>query len=398
MKIIIVILLSGFTTLVASQTSVPQFNRWSLDGGFGGIKALNPYSPGYSSNSISLPSFELGGRYMFDAYSGVRLEMGYSQIKYDQFGSVAGSGVFHSNYFLISAEGVLNLGQLLDFNTIHHRLGLLGYAGFGFSTLFNETYKLGNKTGSDEMLHFIVGLSPQFRLTNRLALSMNFKAIANMHQTRTFDLGSAVEERGLDGFIYKGTIGVSYYLGKQVSHYDWNNETDLLTQQINQKEHQYDSIVEAMKDSDNDGVPNYLDQEIDSAPDAIVSVKGVTIHNLPDKIDITESEIIDGYVELPELTGLLFTVQIGCYDEIVDMKEIYGLSPVILAKIRSGQTRYLYGIYTSLAEAEQIKDIVFERGVIGAHVTAYYEGKRITLAQAQKLLIDHGNIILQQFN
>lgn len=388
------LLLLGCTTTVAAQGQ--DFNHWSVEGAVGANKALNPYSSGYSSNSICFPAAEIGGRYMFNSYAGIRMEAGYCQMKYDHFGTVEQSGYFKTNYGRLTVEGVLNLGQILDFYSIHPRLGLLGYAGVGISSLWNDSLKVGVKNGSDEMMHFTIGFSPQYRLNDRLTLSLNLRTLFHMYESRTFDMRTQIQDRGLDGYLLTATVGVNYYLGAAKTHIDWYDETPVMLDRLQRDQSRYDSIVAAMRDDDRDGVPNVRDEEPATAAGATVTVKGVTV--VPEEavaIRTDDEENIEGYVEFPDKKGLFFTIQVGTYKESTDPEKRYGLSPLMKTTILDSETRYLYGIYGQLSDAQQMKDVVFERGVKDAFVAAYYQGKRITIAHAQQLLLTHGRIILE---
>lgn len=393
MKTLLLVCTWLFIQPFAAQNT--EYNHWSLETAFGANKAMNPYTLGYSSNTLSFPAIEAGGRYMFNSYGGIRMEIGYNQIRFDQFGD-ANSEKFVSDYWRLSAEAVMNMGQVLDFYTIHPRMGLLTYVGMGLSSLSNDSLKIGAENGSDEMIHLSIGFSPQFRLTDRLAISANFRGISHIYQSRTFDLRSTVTERGMDGFILSGTLGLQFYLGKAATHIDWYDESKGMHLALNERQGIYDSLVEAMNDGDHDGVANYLDEEPQTAEGARVTVKGVTI--APESFastEISDSETIDGFVEFPEKKELFFSVQVGFYQKSTDLEAVYGLQPLMSATTQSGETRYLYGSYGKLQEALKMRDIAFERGVMDAFVVAYFQGKRITIIQAEKLLIAHGNILLE---
>lgn len=389
-------ILTGLLLLSGSLTAQQGYNHWSVDVAAGAFKAPNPYAIQYSTHTAVFPALELGGRYMFNNYAGVRLEAAYHGISGDQQMTNGATGSFKTNYLRLSVDGVMNLGRIMDFQSFSKRLGMLGYAGVGMASLFNDSLKLGKEKGSDEMISFSAGLSPQVRLSDRIALSLNLRATAHMYQTRTYDLREQQYNRGLDGFMLSGTLGFHFYLGKSKTHVDWYDEENGMLAAIRMREGTYDSISRAMQDGDHDGVPNYLDEEPETAEGAKVNVKGVT---QPPKNEVTELpvefETIDGYVELPEKPELFFTVQVGNYREPVDLEKIYQLSPLMKARTKAGETRYLYGSFDNLNEASRVRDVAFNKGVSDAFVAAYYQGKRITLRQAERLLFDHGKIITE---
>ena len=94
-------------------------------------------------------------------------------------------------------------------------------------------------------------------------------------------------------------------------------------------------------------------------------------------------------------TGLFFTVQIGVYSKPVTNNYLNNVTPLITKKLENGQMRYSSGMFKSIEDASVKRTEVLQKGVKHAYVTAYYEGKRITLAEARALLIQFGNSILE---
>ena len=94
-------------------------------------------------------------------------------------------------------------------------------------------------------------------------------------------------------------------------------------------------------------------------------------------------------------TGLFFTVQIGVYSKPVTNNDLNNVTPLITKKLENGQIRYSSGMFKSIEDASVKRTEVLQKGVKHAYVTAYYEGKRITLAEARALLIQFGNSILE---
>ena len=99
-------------------------------------------------------------------------------------------------------------------------------------------------------------------------------------------------------------------------------------------------------------------------------------------------------IRLEQVDGLFFTVQIGVYNRPANKEQLYNLSPVNSQYTPSGTIRYSSGIYASISEASDAKDIIVNLGIQDAFVTAYYKGERITLVEARNLLSQNGNTIL----
>jgi hypothetical protein len=92
--------------------------------------------------------------------------------------------------------------------------------------------------------------------------------------------------------------------------------------------------------------------------------------------------------------GLFFTVQVGVFNKPVNANTVYNLTPLMTLRLPNGQIRYSAGIFNSVDEARPKKQEAIDRGVKDAFITAYYNGQRINLAEAQQLLADKGTSIL----
>lgn len=91
------------------------------------------------------------------------------------------------------------------------------------------------------------------------------------------------------------------------------------------------------------------------------------------------------------IPGLFYTVQVGVYSKPVTADKIYNISPLNTEKIPgSGLIRYTSGMFTDLNEANRRKDEIRQIGVGDAFVTAYMNGKRITLTEAKELVDKYG--------
>lgn len=85
------------------------------------------------------------------------------------------------------------------------------------------------------------------------------------------------------------------------------------------------------------------------------------------------------------VTGLFYTVQVGVYSQPVSAAKLFNIQPLYAENIANGNIRYNTGIYNNLPKAVEAKNIVVNAGVKDAYVTAYYQGKRISLAEAAAL-------------
>jgi hypothetical protein len=83
--------------------------------------------------------------------------------------------------------------------------------------------------------------------------------------------------------------------------------------------------------------------------------------------------------------GLYYTVQVGVYNRPLTSAALLGLSELIEAKTAKGQYRYASGKFANIKEAKTRQQLAVAKGIKDAFIVAYYQGKRIDLAQAQLL-------------
>ena len=93
--------------------------------------------------------------------------------------------------------------------------------------------------------------------------------------------------------------------------------------------------------------------------------------------------------------GLFFTVQIGVYNKPVSSGVLYNLEPFMTLRLPNGQIRYSTGIYHGLDEARPKKLEAIEKGVKDAFITAYFNGDRIPINDALKMLEEKGAAVLE---
>lgn len=84
-----------------------------------------------------------------------------------------------------------------------------------------------------------------------------------------------------------------------------------------------------------------------------------------------------------DVGGLFYTVQVGVFSQPVIAAKLYSMSPLFNEKTSNGYLRYYTGVYTNVARANEAKDIVVDIGIKDAFVTAYYNGKRVSIPEAQ---------------
>ncbi|MGM0479748.1 MAG: SPOR domain-containing protein [Bacteroidota bacterium] len=261
----LIVLTAVLIVFQPSGFSQPESDRWSLSYNIGVTNGVAPYAPGYWSNTLGFMHTNIGGRFMFNNKFGIKADFGYDRIKNDEFGDNGQSLPFRSNYFRYSLQLTANLGRTLNFEDFTDHFGLLLHGGMGYSSnqkkgapLFGES----NSPDRDNMVNFIVGFTPQYKLSDRFAVNADVSFVHHIYQQRTWDLSAPYNDRGFDGFMANATVGVTYYFGKG-THMDWTFDpkppsTDEVAEAVMNKL-DAEALFDQLPDSDDDGIPDRLD-------------------------------------------------------------------------------------------------------------------------------------------
>ena len=252
-----------------------EYNKWTVEVGGGANKAVSPFSKGSYTNTPGFYNLNAGVRYMINNKFGLKVIGNYDRVKND-----SKSNEFKADYYRIGLEGVANLGRIFSFEDWTNTIGLLGHAGGGYGFVKNSAFK-----HTDQLGYLTVGLTPQVRISNRVTLSLDAAYSKTMRQNKTWDGQELVGKRGFDGDFWNFTAGVSYAFGRHKKHADWvssASKRDDLDIRVTE-------IERMLVDTDGDGVADYLDQEPNSAPGAVVDTRGITIdstgNGIPDVIE-----------------------------------------------------------------------------------------------------------------
>ncbi len=290
MKKILLVLVFAFAinTINAQNKTVETkeigFNQWSFELAGGFNKPQRPMTPGYFTSIVSPYTVDFGARYMFNNKFGLKADFGFNSFTGD-----GNSMDFDSKYYRFDLQGVANLGRMMSFETWTKTIGLLGHAGFGLSYLEREDPTFVK----DRMGNFIIGLTGQIKLSDKIVLTGDFTTILHAKQGVAFDGASANNITGFHGIVYTGTVGLTYYLGKKAKHADWVMDNDDRFAAINDR---FTAVENRMIDSDKDGVANYLDEEAETPAGAMVDTKGRSIDKNNNKVaDETEAYVLKNY-------------------------------------------------------------------------------------------------------
>ena len=216
-----------------------SFSRWSLElnGGFNslipaGRTIVNSGVNGkFSTSRVSPFHIDLGARFMINRYVGIKTNISYDQVS-------PGFGVgkrdlskitdFKGHYYGIDVEGVVNLGQIMHFPEFTGRFGLLGHSGVGYRSFKLDKDKIdlsvpgsnyATRIKRDNIIDFKWGITPQFRIIDRLVLTADFSQVLIFKQQT--QLNGTRNNRGpVDAVLHTYTLGLTYNFGKK-QHIDW---------------------------------------------------------------------------------------------------------------------------------------------------------------------------------
>jgi OOP family OmpA-OmpF porin len=256
---------------------------------------------------------------MITEYVGAKLDFGYNNIS-----SHDGSIPFESDYFRTDLQAVVNVGNVLNFRNWTDRFNVLIHGGMGYS--WNTPKEPIEFSSGDEMVNVMFGITPQLRLSDRIALTGDFTIIAHDHHDVTWDGVSSVsavqsdaDQRGLNGHMFNASIGLTFYLGKNAVHADWYSEEVGLRSELEELEERVAKIETDMIDSDQDGVPDYLDREPNTVSGVAVDSKGraVDLNNngIPDELEMALDQ---RYTQQAELERAVARSQSGMIRDLID--------------------------------------------------------------------------------
>ncbi len=200
------ILLLLFCT--ASAFSQRTYNNVSIDANYGisGVKDPKLIDPVH---------FDFGVRYMFGEVWGIKLDYGFDKFRTQESPKEMG---LNSNR--ISFQAACNLTNLVDSRSYFYnrKFNLMTHAGLGYSMQKSITVENG---GIDEIGHVIIGINPQYSITDNLAIGIDFTGLVHFSQHYWFDGKYTYTDpvfngtpNGTSTLIYNLSAGLSYTFGE----------------------------------------------------------------------------------------------------------------------------------------------------------------------------------------
>lgn len=95
-------------------------------------------------------------------------------------------------------------------------------------------------------------------------------------------------------------------------------------------------------------------------------------------------------LQVEAMSGLFYTVQIGVYSKPVPAPTLGNMMPFNSELTSTGKIRYTTGVLSDLKDAVSKREQAKAAGIADAFITAYYNGERITLSEADRLVKEYG--------
>ena len=268
---------TGLMALLLSQTLVAQddYKRWAVEIGGGttvpnmDIKAEPQY---YGQGGI---------RFNLSKLFGLKADYSMGVLKMD-----GDEGAVENEFFRYGVRGVLNFGEVVKLTS--DRYNFLMNAGFGaihsdipfsFST-FPDNYMhydgyLDGEDYSSQDFYTNVGGRVQVKINESFAISL--KANYYFSQSDLMDGRAPRRENNQynDQYLSAGA-GISYYFGSGKSHADWApaQASPAMEKKTDSNRKALEQLRGKLKDSDDDGVIDALDQDNATKDGVRVNAKG----------------------------------------------------------------------------------------------------------------------------
>jgi hypothetical protein len=122
-------------------------------------------------------------------------------------------------------------------------------------------------------------------------------------------------------------------------------------------------------------------------PEEVKPIVDVTYNQAPGAVEA---------VAVESLKALFFTVQVGVYNKPIKQEQLPGFIELFTSKSAKGQIRYSSGKFQSVEDVKTRRKEAVEKGVADAFIVAYYQGKRITIAEANQLIARIGASVFEE--
>ena len=137
-------------------------------------------------------------------------------ISYDVFTTSLGSESDNSSLMSASIEAVLNLNKLKFLELTNEKIDLNFHSGFGLSSLSNTKFKEGKEfsdpgiKGNDDMINIIFGLTPQYKLTDKISINLDLACRLLLKQNMYVNPNQDATVNDKIGSIFNVAVGATY--------------------------------------------------------------------------------------------------------------------------------------------------------------------------------------------
>ena len=180
----------------------------------------------------------------------------------------------------------------------------------------------------------------------------------------------------IKGFGYKDAFVVAFFDGRRIS--------------INEAENKLrDSLVNFNRPIQN----NNTDASI---TELAFDNKGKTNNNI-DNLGIENESTAEAQSVLT-VGGLFYTIQVGVYSKPVSSKKLHNLNPLYSELVQNGNLRYNIGCYDNISRANEARKIVIDEGIKDAFIAVYFNGKRISMNDAKRIISEKEGVFANNIN
>lgn len=339
------------TEIAMDSTKIDsKLNKWSFEFAFGSNKAVRPFGKGYNSSekgAFSLPSFnhfDFGFRYMLNSKFGFKSDIGIDIISNK---SENGSLPFQSMLYRLGFQGVIDLGKVLELNTLSNTIGLLGHGGIQLSQFKSKLGVNNQEAITESDGGFLLGITPMIKLSERLLLTTDFTVLTNVRQHLNWDGSTSAQENNLSGLLYSTSIGLTFYLGKKENHSDWFIPK-IIAEVDPETNKRLDEIETLMNDTDKDGVLDYLDVQNNTPAGVVVDSRGRYIdtnrNGTPDEF---EPKIIEDF-KIQNLVQATEKAESDAFKSMLENGLVNMFYDSNKVEPNRGSTNSLYGVISLL--------------------------------------------------
>ena len=218
-NLLLTTVLSASTLLAIAQNFNRQnFNRLALHVAVGNHFAMSPAQA--KMDFLNLHAVNGGVRFMFTPYIGIMATGNYDFLDFKGLGSN------NQNLIRTEVQGVVNVGNLCNFQQVSQDIGFLFHAGIGSSHLFSKETKRDDAKDPlfknvDDMFNVMMGIRPQVRLNKHMTLFLDYTLVANFKQDFSYDFAERLSAKGIGGNMHSLKLGLSVSFGQFSEYADW---------------------------------------------------------------------------------------------------------------------------------------------------------------------------------